>query len=263
MEKKSENAPKNPKMKEVEGKKLSEQRARSKKIKEKVFEFEKRNLSKLVLYVSIGEDWWKMGGHSALIYHNVIAPRMRIDSKLREDKDLFSTFKTGVVSIHGIENFIEKMKNDPNTQAKVTHQDNDMVVLELKEKFTAEDIKRFEAVEKVQREMLNKIIDAGNVNPKLAVMIIDAKKAAFNAVRKMAAVEREIIGRGIYEKLREMAEIYYSGGNLVEIGRLAKAALFDLKNIQELEVWELPTMIKVGKRLAEIRELVRTEYGDV
>ena len=74
---------------------------------------EEKNNSKLILFPSLAgadDEWYKMGGVSALIYKYRIGPRMGRKVKILRDNGKRERFTHGVVSIHWLQVFAENMK---------------------------------------------------------------------------------------------------------------------------------------------------------
>lgn len=64
---------------------------------------EEKNNSRLILYPSLSgtkDEWYKMGGQSALFYKYIVGPRLKKKPVIRKDNDLRHRFKHGIVSVH-------------------------------------------------------------------------------------------------------------------------------------------------------------------
>ena len=77
------------------------QKAEYQKIKAFALEHERQNFSKLFI-IHEKDNWWKMIGNSALIFHYDIAKRIKYSSKLMEDSDFECRSEEGVVNIKSI-----------------------------------------------------------------------------------------------------------------------------------------------------------------
>ena len=71
---------------------------------------EDKNNSRLILYPSLSgtkDEWYKMGGNSALFYKYIVGPRLKKKPVIRKDNDLRHRFKHGIVAIHWGDKFMK------------------------------------------------------------------------------------------------------------------------------------------------------------
>ena len=237
-------------------------RARSEKIKKKVFEFEKRNRSKLILFVSTG-GFWKMGGNSALFFYHVIAPRIKADAKIKPDRDFYSNFPHGVISFKDIDGLERKLKI---IDVKLKTRSEDVIIFELNETFSDEEIERLEKIEKVKREKINTILDVKNSKAGLFVELKNFHESVFIIVRKMESGVREIIGKEFYEQVLGIFENYFFATKddlwseyMLKIYQNLPEIKIKLKIMQELNLIDVDKCLALAQRLGNIEKLVLEE----
>ena len=56
-------------------------------VKRRALKYEAGNYTQLVLVKTQDKDWWKMFGHSAVMYKHFVAPRLKLKPKLLPDSD--------------------------------------------------------------------------------------------------------------------------------------------------------------------------------
>ena len=166
-------------------------------VKRRALRYEQENYTELVAIRTQNPKWWKLVGHSAIMYKYMVAPRLRLKPKLLPDTDYNEKSKEGVVSISDINKFEEKLR-----LAKIflTKETNWAKIFSLGERVSREDYLLMVDEDELRTEMANKLI-----LPEVRLAELNAKvKAVINVihpnVRKMDGAAREAFGSEMERK---------------------------------------------------------------
>ena len=243
------------------------------KRKKIVFEAEERNFEHLVLFLASDgtnpekkRKFYIMGGNSAIIYTQEIAPRIgRKNATLRPDLDIGEyTFKYGVAAIADLEQLTEKLAEIG--VKKVEKSSNDLIVyFKLKRKYEKDEIKQMlKAREKDIKEM-NRILYATVVYPDINKLVMMLKTTVYHKVKQMNREDRELLRDMILEPAFSVANTYTmmahgekpeleaAGAMMEELDILMDRVL----TLGDLQLWDISTCARVGKMAAELRVLVK------
>lgn len=236
-------------------------------VKKKVFEFEKRNRSRIVVFASTG-GWYKIGGRSALFYYYDVAPRLGETPKLQSDRDFYSRFENGVISIRDLEKLSKKLSILGITMDK-DHSSAKMIVYNLSKAYTEEDIARLQDVEQVKHEEYNKIIGLKDAWPKYYTILRQTFKRVYEFVRKSDTTMRDAVGVKMVDNMAEAIELYYKYTR-EDIDRVAflsqseyriQLVIDGITMLTELQVAPLDFSIRLCKDLADAMASLRKEHA--
>ena len=236
------------------------------KIKKKVFQMEKTNNNKLVVFVS-KNGWYKIGGRSALIYYYRLAKKMNLSPRLVADTDFFSKFKEGIVSIRRIETLeknLKKLKIYRNSALTVPYK---IYVFDLGYEIDEHDFYLMEHDEEIRRKKFNQMVMPKVAFPEIHSEVWKVTKNLYNECRKLPVVEREFLGKAIFEQITRTHKcfILMSNGHreakkaLLEIMSAMESLKCFLKMGLEYEVWNTKTVARVTENLVKTERLVEGE----
>ena len=174
--------------------------------KEKVYEFEKENRTRVVAFRSM-ENWWKIGGHSALFYYHQLVPRLkkRKTVKLRVDTDHYHRFMDGVVLIASIDSLKAEMAE---LKLAIKRDDEDMVSFALEKEVSLETLQALKDIEAERMSKINQIVMPHDTYPEIYKGITEIQGEIYPLTRKMQTYERDLFGRELMLMIREMLESY-------------------------------------------------------
>ncbi len=236
------------------------ERRRHELIKAEVFDFEKKNRSKLVAFKSTGA-WWKFGGTSALLYAKHVAPRIGKDPQIRPDRDFFSKFAEGVVSIKDIDTLTRDLKG---IGIKLVEDGKERKIFELGQKFSEEDIELMRNEDKLAKEQLNQLILPKVMYPNLFAHLRALNEIARVKQRGASQTDRTYIMDDFAGKTREMVEKYIRMAMGFTEANTALAAIRDdlvtvrvyLAIIDELKIMDVRACLRFAGKLIETQTLV-------
>lgn len=226
---------------------------------------EEKNNSRLVAFPSVGknkEEWYKLGGNSALFYKYYVGPRLGRDPKFRSDTDLRHRFKHGIVSVHWGDKFMEALRK---IGYKVKKSDYGLIICDLGRTFTAKEVEEMRSKEKVDQEKIKRMIVPkynfpdiyGNLN--VIARLIPPK------VKRMDATYREVFGREMLTIIVKLYEDYFKVTN----GRMAMegSAQILLSHVDEMtallavidenNLLDLPTRTRFGTALIDLKNCIK------
>ena len=241
--------------------------AKAVEIKEKVVALEEGNRKNLILFKSTG-NWYKMGGNSALFYYYDIAPRVGVSPKLQSDRDYYSKFEHGVISIRDIKAFGVKMSLIDVRLDKKQTEGEDIIVYTLPNTYTEEEIARLMNVEKVKHDQFNAIVKVVNCRPKYYTDLRIATKKIYEFVRKSEPILRGTLGKDLFNNMRAANVSYLSytrGAEDIEThfrssAKNIKDALNVVTILMEIEVMPLDFAIEIANSLTGLLDNLRKSY---
>lgn len=243
------------------------------KRKKVVIEAEKRNFEHLVLFLASDGDnpekktkFYNMGGNSALIYVQEIAPRIgRKNATLHPDFDNGDCkFAGGVTSIGNLEVLTEKLKEIGIK--KLEKSSNDLIVyFKLPRKYTKDEIKTLEKEREKEIKDMNKILYSTVVYPDIHRQVLTLKKTTYHKVIKINRVDREILQDRILDPVFEIADQYtmMAHGDAEELEcakKMVRAVDILMDRILlmgDLQIWDVATCARIGKEAGELNILLK------
>ena len=235
------------------------ERNRREYVKAEVFEFEQKNQSKLVAFRST-DAWWKMGGVSALIYVRQVARRLGKEPQLRPDKDFFSKFDEGIVSIKDIDNLQRDLQA---IGIKLAKDGENIKVFELGYKLTKDEIQKLREEDKLLKAQLNQLLLPKVTMPNLFAHLRDMNQIAYNKQRNGTAANRAYIVDDLAWVTRRMLEKYMAmaRGKEEQIPTLAvlekdlETVRSYLAIIAEVKIFDMKTCLRFAGKLVETQTL--------
>ena len=226
---------------------------------------EDKNNSKLILYPSLSgikDEWYKMGGQSALFYKYIVGPRLKKKPVIRKDNDLRHRFKYGIVAVHWGDKFV---KDVTAIGLKARQIDYGIIIVELERSFTPKEIEEMRNLEKTEQDKLNKMIMPEKNYPDLYGLIRQLARLLPPKIKKMDATYRETIGSRTIEILIRLIEIYFQMANgRISVATAREVMLKQVDNmtaliviIDENQLIDLTTRTRIGEILVDIKLTIK------
>ncbi len=225
---------------------------------------EQVNDSKLILFPSLNEgneqEWYKMGGNSALFYKNVIGPRMgRKDIKIRKDSDMNHRFTGGVTSVHWKQKFIEKMIQ----LGYERFEENELGILffDLETKFSPNEIEGFREQEKRNKARVNQMVLPKNAYPELYGLFLQLARLLPPKIKRLHPAYRDMFQTEFITNLIKISKNYTRMAN-GEVGKsIALDGIVDASNsllalliiIAENGLFGIAECAKIGEILVDLK----------
>ncbi|MBQ6605972.1 hypothetical protein IJH66_03315 [Candidatus Saccharibacteria bacterium] len=231
--------------------------------KKKLFEFEKTNYGKIV-FLRGTKGYWLVGGHSAIILVNKIAPEIKVRMALKRDTDFDIKFKEGVINLKNLGFYKERLDN--SVYLERGEETEDYFFYKLKTRISEKEFDLLFRSKEIQRQKLQSMIEKSVPMPKLMRKMNDVLKLAYRIyLKRTDATRKNVIVPNLLEDIRiahktmllvVRAEIDKREG-LRKVRTRLELAMCDLIQIMELEVWTvedctmMAVMIIETKRVAE------------
>lgn len=167
-------------------------------LKRRALEYEKDNYTQLVAIKTHEGNWWKLVGHSAIMYKYMVAPRLRLKPKLMPDTDYNVKSEEGVISISDIDRFEEKLKQGKIFRVKTTELTR---IFDLGERVSEEDYVLMVNEDEMKLEMANKLIRPEERMSELNAKVKKMLEIIHPNVRKMEGVTRDVFGVEMEQKI--------------------------------------------------------------
>ena len=218
-------------------------RARYAALKKRVFDFEQTNFSNLILFSS-GKDWYKMSGHSLLIYKYKIAPITEYRVNILPDTDYTDViFDEGVVSFRNLDSLQKRLEKSGVFKNILTG--GGTAKFELNFTVKPEEIEEWKELLVAEQEKAIALVKPEIIiMPQAYTKMRHVLKRTYEVTRKLNVIERECGGRAMMDYAKQIVETYL---------------LMNKKMIPEEEGWQ--KMLELAEMLqAEIAMGVELKY---
>ena len=229
---------------------------------------EQVNESKLILFPSLNEngqqEWYKMGGNSALFYKNVIGPRMgKKNIKIRKDSDMNHRFSDGIASVHWKQKFTENMIR--LGYEKFEENELGMLFFDLGTKFSKDEIEGFRNKEKKDKNKLNHMILPKNDYPDLYGLFLQLAKLLPPKIKRLHPAYREMFQDEFIVNLVTISKDYTKMANGEMVKNVALNGILDavdnllalLAIIVENGLFEVAECARLGEILTDLKMTVK------
>ena len=259
----------------VEKEKTAEKKAARKQTRAKRREIYYANKMRILQgeprnYVAVavirGEDasWYKMFGHSAVIYSTIICPALSQTAALRPDGDPKTKSKEGVVIIRSLKKLKDNMAR---YGAKITSENEEEIVFVLPQKISEDDYQRAAEQEEGRYAAANSLLLPTVVYPTLSKEIREMVREIYIRARIFPEADRRVIGNRVLETAQGIQEIFIlmSMGEIPELEGLEKiiqevdhlmgllVTVLDLRIMRGTEMYTVSVLItRVKKRAQKI-----------
>ena len=160
------------------------------KIKQSVLEYEKENYTKLFVMKSSG-DWYKLLGHSAVIYSAILAPRLGKTARLLPDTDYHHNSKEGTVSIRNIGTF----KSDMETLGvELIYEKDEGLAFRLGFRVEPEMLNNLIKQGEMERKQVQKLLMPEVMLPQLKMRLFETMKLMYFGAQNLSPLGRAVIG---------------------------------------------------------------------
>lgn len=165
------------------------------KLKAFTMEREPKNFSKLMI-LHEKDGWWKMFGHSALMFFYDVSKWINHSSKLRPDSDYDYPSPEGVVIIHDIDALHAKL-----IHAKIQPIDIKSAyrIYNIGKKYTPSDLAFFRDKHALEEAKVNSMLVPKEVMPELYTQLRELVHRTYFTAKTFEGFARESFGRPIVE----------------------------------------------------------------
>ena len=219
-------------------------------VKDRVFRFEPSNTEYIVLYAS-SEEWYKVGGNSALFLSLKYGPQVGQKFKINIDTDFYSTFPGGVISIPR-----KKIKTNVGELKKlgvkwVNSLDPEVaVILKIPKPILKSEIRELKQKSILEYEEYNQNMYVDKGYPELSGMVRQVLPMLYRLASTLGKIPRETF---VYETIDWAKTIQRA------VVQMANGRRDKLKTLLEIDILidkiyaNISMMIQVG--------IIEAEYG--
>lgn len=227
---------------------------------------EKTNNSRLILFGS-GNDWWKMGGNSLLIYAYYVCPKLHLTPNIVADTDYGKEiFEDGVISFRSL----DKLEN-ALTELKLLAGPRKVLgakaVFELNKKFTAKELASYLASRHEEDEKAYSLVRPTIIiRPMVGGRIRTVLGNIHFGVKNMQGFDRDTYGADILRPCIDMEYVYLAmNKNQISESEGWPQILRDIEEIQlrlsiavELKIIKKNYILESWADLVDLRKEVKT-----
>ena len=244
--------------------------------KKAVFEMEKMNTKYLILFLASSgkidenknggdndeDNYYYMGGNSAMIFATEIGPRIGRRPRILPDNDPVRThFSGGMVCIRSIKR-LEKALAGIDIKRLQTAEQDAIAFFLLPKEYTKDEIKGLAKQQKHVIEEANKLLYPMVLEPRINNMIINIRKMIIRIVKNINHEYRSLICKQTLEPVFKLKDAYTRAirgtieeeAAFVEMQLLVDMVADRVGMLQELELIDVLTAIKIGNALATFQE---------
>lgn len=179
-------------------------RAEYLRLKSRVSELEPENYSKLYFIWQKG-SWYRAFGHSAIIFHYDICPKLKRASKLLPDKDYGVRIRGGVVNVRDMDVLEQKLEEFGIHKIK---SDNRFYIFNLGKKYTAAELEMFEQTRDREYAFINKVVVPDEIFPHLYKLIRQLQEKIYFVVASSDGYAKESFGIEVVQRMNQLTVNY-------------------------------------------------------
>ena len=233
--------------------------------KEKLFELEKQNYSRIIFVKATG-GFWVVGGHSAVILANKLAKELKIRVPLKRDTDFSTRFKEGKVSVKNLGYYKRELVD--GKLATIEKETSEWLIFKLKKRVLVKEYELLAKMKELRRQQLEQEILKTVPMPKSHMHLTDALRTAFRAYGKYTDKNaKDVFGAKLMDELRTahkvflltcMSELPLEAG-LKKINEELTRALAGVVQIAELDLWTIEDVATVATSIVEAKASLSAE----
>lgn len=174
------------------------------KLKVFALEKEKKNFSKL-LVIHEKDNWWKMVGNSAIIFHYEIAKRIGMSSKLVPDSDFDCKSEDGVVNIRNIDILETKLENNSINPLEIKPEYR---IFNLGKKYSPSEIANLKKTQELELARVNKIIMPEEIHPVLFMTLRELLYKVYFSTKLIEPYARENVANEMMTRVVRLVREY-------------------------------------------------------
>ncbi|MBQ3309239.1 hypothetical protein IJG78_01020 [Candidatus Saccharibacteria bacterium] len=240
---------------------------RYQEIKSKVFEMEMTNNSRVIVFSS-GPGWYKIGGKSALIYVHMLAPRIGIEPSIKIDRDFYSKFEEGIVSIRHLDLLKE---NFEKIGVKVESETSEMVIFKLEKPVTKTEMRTIKNIRDEREQRVNQIVETKKVYPSISALMRKINQDMRNKYIHCAGNDRTYIIEDLAKTtLKSTVDLTLISNGVIEarngllvIYKRNEELKAYLMNLMELGIFEVKETLRMENDLVDVNTMIKAELKKI
>ena len=219
---------------------------------------ERENFSKLFVFQD-NKGWWKMVGHSAVIFYYDIADRIGMKTKLKEDTDFDLKSEDGVVNIKSITLLTEKLET---VKIQLFKLEDKYRIYNIGKKYDVSELERMKKAKELEWDKVNKIILPRQIYPTLYKYERELLVNSYFSMKRMETFARENFTSEMMAKMAEMVRDYslvMNEGTEAEVENYLIRCENNLKWMRaqmaifaELKLFELDVILRISYAIEKI-----------
>ena len=197
-------------------------------LKRRVLGWEKNNYTRLAV-IKTGNGWYKMFGHSAIVFVCQIAKRLDIPAELVSDSDYEQTSDEPVYLFKDLAKLEGRLKT---LKIFRSSSEDGVMVFDLGYKVDAADLVAMQKEDQLVRERANKLVLPKEIFPGYRNELRILLGSIYEIVRKQNGVARELCGNSMMLICSRMMENFIEAANgHADMKQYMKTSVKDLRRI--------------------------------
>lgn len=229
------------------------------KLKAFAIEHEKENFSKLFI-IHEKTNWWKMIGHSAIIFHFDLSKRAGMRTKLVDDSDYDLKTEDGVINIKNIYELDSKLESISIRPLEIKPEYR---VYNIGKKYTVAEIENLRKAKELEWEKINSIVVPETIFPVLFMTERELLHRLYFTTKLLDPYARDLIARPMVEKAVEIIREYSFMANGEGLGPIeylelvedsAKWITSQMAVVSELRIVEAENIYRILRTIEKLKK---------
>ncbi|MBQ3309579.1 hypothetical protein IJG78_02790 [Candidatus Saccharibacteria bacterium] len=226
--------------------------------KRKMVPYERKNYDKIALFQGT-KGFYVIGGHSAIIMSELVAPDLGMKVVLRNDTDFECAFSEGLISVKDLDYYKLMVPKSKLVKQEYVEKDHSVVFF-LKDPLAVEEYELLAHADEIKSTELLNMVSSSVVMPNLYKMIRDLMLAIYKAGEKTERLAQMTAVRALTEDAMKLERAFLLGARttkaideaLTEIEERAKDLLVDLKIVEDMGIWRTKQSWRIGSLTSRI-----------
>ena len=237
-----------------------------------VYNLEKSNRQYLYLYKR-EDEYWEVGGVSALVYYYKLCPKLKKIVELRTDEDVHSIFTFGVVAVKNEHAFKNNMKKLGLTIEERPELGTYVIVAKLPVAISNDDVRVLKNIDKEREKNVEKAMRIKNPVPELDGELRTLTERLGHMFAKKDKIFRDTLGKELLESAIKMRMLYFEAAKtsseevakdkFMEIFREADRAMELTKIAADVKAITTPGMSDIYRILMLVERMSLAKHKDL
>ena len=226
--------------------------------KRKMVPFEQRNYDKIALFRAT-KGFYVIGGHSAIILSELVAPDIKMKVVLRKDSDFECAFREGIISVKDVD-FYKTTLPRSSLIKKEYKETEQSLVFYLKDILSLEQYDLISHTEEIKSAELMNLASSSVVMPGLYKKVRELTQATFVKTNKIDKFAQDTIGKELMDNVVKLERAFLLGARteseiedaLNDIEYYAHAVHVTLKIVEDMGIWRAKECWRIGSLTSQI-----------
>ena len=229
---------------------------------------ELNNYDRIIIFRGTN-NYWMIGGHSAIIFANKIGPEIGIRRAVKHDTDYDYKFEDGVISIQSVDYYISQISS--TKLIKKTKKEEDVITFFLANKISETEYRLLLRSKELKRQKLEEMIIKSRPMPQVIVRTEEVFKTGFRLYKKYTEpATRTILSERLVDQLRTAHKMVLLVARedikkydaLIKVRTTLSRAMVDVMQLSITEAWSIGDYTAISTQLISSINAIDTELKE-